>query len=151
MRNWRKDLTIAAVVLVAALVVSQAFRINKINPQVRSDISAAPEISVLLRRACYNCHSSETVWPWYSNVAPVSWLIASDVSEGRSLLNFSDWGTYVPDLKIKKLRKIAEEVAGGDMPPWYYNTLHPEARLSEAERAQIRTWSEAELTHLGQK
>ncbi len=143
MRNWRKDLKIAVFVVIAALIVSQAFRINKSNPPAQANLSAAPEISSLLHRACYNCHSNETVWPWYSNVAPVSWLIGSDVSEGRQLLNFSNWGTYTADLKTKKLKKIAEEVGGGDMPPWYYSMMHPEARITQAERDQIRTWAEA--------
>ncbi len=151
MRNWRKDAKIAILVLIAAFVVSQGFRIDKSNPPVRAEISAAPEVGALLHRACYNCHSNETVWPWYSNIAPVSWLIGSDVSEGRQLLNFSDWETYAIDLKAKKLGKIAEEVGDAGMPPWYYVPLHAEARLSDAERTRIRDWTEAERGRLLQK
>jgi hypothetical protein len=151
MRNFRKDAKIAASVLVAALVVSQAFRITQSNPPVKADISVAAETGRLLHRACYNCHSNETVWPWYSSVAPVSWLVGSDVSEGRQRLNFSDWGTYSPDLKLKNLKKIAEEVGEGGMPPWYYRAVHPEARLGQAEREHIRNWTVIELARLEQK
>ncbi len=149
MRNWRKDLKVGFIVLIAALIVSQAFRINKTNPPVQADISLPQEIGSTLHRACYNCHSNETVWPWYSNVAPVSWLVASDVSEGRDQLNFSVWGTYDAASKSKKLDKIAEEVMGGGMPPWYYTMVHSEARLSQAEREQIRNWTAAELAPPG--
>jgi cytochrome c551/c552 len=145
MRNLRKDAKIGALVLVAALIASQAIRITKSNPPVQADVSAAPEISVLLHRACYNCHSNETTWPWYSDIAPVSWLVGSDVSEGRQVLNFSDWGTYSLDTKAKKLKKIAEEVVEGGMPPWYYKIAHPEARLSQSERDRIRNWSTSQL------
>ncbi len=151
MRNWRKDAKIAMIVVIAALIFSQAFRIDKSNPPARAEISSAPDVGALLHRACYNCHSNETTWPWYSNVAPVSWLIGSDVSEGRQLLNFSDWGAYAIDLKAKKLGKIAAEVGGGEMPPWYYVPLHTEARLNNAERARIRDWAEAERSQLVRK
>ncbi len=150
MRNWRKDGKIALLVLIAALIISQAFRINKSNPPIQGDVGATPEISALLHRACYNCHSNETVWPWYSNVAPVSWLLASDVSEGREKLNFSAWSIYDAGLKSKKLNKIAEETGGGGMPPWYYTMVHPEARLSAAEREKIRNWTQAGLAPSGQ-
>jgi len=148
-RDFRKDAKIGFLVLIAALIVSQAIRINKSNPPVQADLSTSPEMSATLHRACYNCHSNETVWPWYSNLAPLSWLVGSDVSEGRQLLNFSAWGTYDLDAKAKKLRKIAEEVGGGDMPPWYYTVVHWEARLTPAERGQIRNWTALELARLG--
>ena len=138
----------AGMIIVTALILSQAIRINKSNPPVPADISAAPEIGTILHRACYNCHSNETFWPWYSNVAPVSWLVGSDVDEGRDLLNFSSWGTYTPDLKSKKLGKIAEEVGDGGMPPWYYNLVHSEARLSRTERETIQSWAQTELARV---
>ena len=151
MRDLRKDARIVLIVLIAALVISQAFRINKTNPPVQSDIAVAPEMNMLLHRACYNCHSDETVWPWYSNIAPISWLVGSDVSEGRELLNFSEWGKYNPELKSKKLKKIGEEVGNGGMPPWYYTFVHSEARLTPTEREQFQSWAAAELTRAGHK
>jgi hypothetical protein len=86
----------------------------------------------LAKRACFDCHSNETVWPWYSNVAPVSWLVQRDVDEGRAELNFSEWSRpreegYEP----------AESVAEGEMPPRLYSLLHAEARLDAAEREAL--------------
>ena len=141
MKNFRKDAKIASVLIVAALLVSQAFRIQKSNPPVHSDISADPAVKSLMRRACYNCHSNETVWPWYSNVAPVSWLVANDVHEARRMMNFSEWGTYDRQKQSHKLTAIAEKMEDGSMPPWYYSMMHAESRLKPAERDQIRAWS----------
>jgi len=93
MRNARKIMKIAFFILVAVFVLAQAIRVERLNPPVQAEITADPAVKPLLRRACYDCHSNETVWPWYSNVAPASWLIASDVEEGRSNLNFSEWGS----------------------------------------------------------
>jgi hypothetical protein len=141
MGNFRKDAKIAAVIVLAALIVSQAFRINKSNPPVHAGLSAKTPVNLLLRNACYDCHSNETVWPWYSNVAPVSWLLASDVSEGRRELNFSEWGTYGTEKQLHRLEAIAEEMQEGDMPPWYYSIMHADSRLKSEQRDQIRNWS----------
>jgi hypothetical protein len=86
----------------------------------------------LFFRACKNCHSNETEWPWYSSVAPASWLVQSDVDEGRSLLNVSEWGR-----PKNNGFKAAGEVREREMPPWYYVPAHPEARLSAGERAEL--------------
>jgi hypothetical protein len=99
------------------------------NPPVREEPAWDPiparELAV---RACFDCHSNQTRWPWYSNVAPVSWLVQHDVDEGRRTLNFSEW-----DRPQKEARKSATEVQKGKMPPWYY----PWARLSPAERGDL--------------
>jgi hypothetical protein len=131
----------ALVATAVFLVVAQAFRIERGNPPVESDIGAPPAVQALLRRACYDCHSYETVWPWYAHVAPISWLLAHDVSEGRDGLNFSAWTRYDPAKRAKKLREVAEEVAEGEMPLWYYVLVHPEARLDDGEREQLRAWA----------
>jgi hypothetical protein len=141
-RGWLKPVVI---VLVAVVIAAQFIRIDKSNPPVRSEISAGPAIQPVLQRVCYNCHSNTTIWPWYSNVAPISWLVGSDVSEGRQHLNFSEWGMYDNGKRSHKLHGIEEEVGSGDMPPWYYTLMHREARLSSSERSQILAWtSEAE-------
>jgi hypothetical protein len=121
--------------------VAQAFRIDRSNPAVESEVPAPPEIRGLLRRACYDCHSSETVWPWYSQVAPVSWLISHDVREGREKVNFSTWGRYDPARRARMLRKSGAETAEGEMPPWYYRLMHPEARLTPGEIGAVRRWA----------
>ena len=90
------------------------------------------ETESLVRGACFDCHSNETRWPWYSQVAPVSWLVQSDVDEGRTKLNFSEG-------KLKELEEVANVVSEGEMPPWFYRPAHREARLSaEQTQALIR-------------
>jgi hypothetical protein len=139
MKITSKGLKIVVLAFVVVLLLAQFIRIDKSNPPVRSDLASAP-VKPILQRVCYNCHSNETKWPWYSNVAPASWLVGMDVREGRDHLNFSEWGTYDSGTRSHKLRGIAEEVRGGDMPPWYYALAHREARLSETERNQILAW-----------
>lgn len=85
-------------------------------------------------RACFDCHSNETVWPWYSNVAPVSWLVQRDVDEGREKLNFSEWTT-----PAEEAGESAETVREGEMPPRVFLITHPEARLSAAEQEELAT------------
>ena len=88
----------------------------------------------LVKRACFDCHSNETVWPWYSYVAPVSWLIYRDVMEGRSRLNFSEWNRNQP-----VVLEASDQVLSGEMPPSFYLPLHPSAQLTTAERQLLAT------------
>jgi hypothetical protein len=92
----------------------------------------SPRTRALVKRACYNCHSNETVWPWYSNIAPISWLTQRDVNRGRGWLNFSEWND-----PMNQPGDVAEQVAAGNMPPWFYLPLHPEARLTQEERTEL--------------
>lgn len=94
----------------------------------------------LVTRACYDCHSNESVWPWYSNVAPMSWLIQHDVDEGRQKMNFSEWGT-----REMEIGEIIEVVREGEMPPIQFTLIHAEARLSEAEKTQLISGLKASL------
>lgn len=133
----------------AALVIAQAFRIDKTNPPAQQNVAAPPEVAAVLRRACYDCHSNETVWPWYSNVAPISWLLARDVREGRRELNFSAWNAYDAKKQAKKLKETAKEVAKGGMPPWLYTAMHPHAALSQIDAERLRAWTAEEKAKLG--
>jgi len=132
----------------AMLVAAQVVRVDRTNPPVEQDVAAPPEIDVVLRRACYDCHSNETVWPWYSQVAPISWLLARDVAEGRRELNFSTWNVYDAKKKTKKLKELAEEVAEGEMPPWVYVAVHRDAALSPADVERLRAWTAEERAKL---
>ena len=143
MKNKSKSFKIAVFIIIAILLLAQAIRIDRSNPPVRSDLPNSVTAKPILQRACYNCHSNGTVWPWYSGVAPVSWLVGSDVEEGRRNLNFSEWGDYDSGTQIHKLRGIAEEVQDGEMPPWYYTMVHPSSRLSPSERDRILAWTRA--------
>ena len=134
--------------VVAFLVIAQAFRIDRTNPPIVQDVAAPPEVDGLLRRACYDCHSNETVWPWYSHVAPVSWLLARDVREGRRELNFSTWNAYDAAKKDKKLKESIDETVEGEMPPWFYVAVHRHAALSPTDVERLREWTAAERAKL---
>ncbi len=95
------------------------------------------EIVDLLKSACYDCHSYSTKYPWYANVAPVSWWIGNHIREGREHLNFSTWGKYPFKEQAHKAEEIAEEVGEGHMPEKAYTWMHPEARLTAAQRQQL--------------
>ena len=88
----------------------------------------------LAQRTCFDCHSNETVWPWYSNGAPVSWLLQHDVEEGRQMLNFSEWDKYGNPYMADAVLRVLQE---GKMPPAQYLPLHPEAKLSAEEKQQL--------------
>lgn len=98
----------------------------------------SPETRALADRACLDCHSNETVWPWYSNIAPVSWLVQHDVDEARGVLNFSDWGTGRLFARGELMRELNDVMEEGEMPPAQYMPTHPEANLTDAEREQLR-------------
>jgi len=131
-----------AVIAGAALLGIQLVPVPRTNPPVEATVDAPPEVLSLLRRACFDCHSHETKWAApQSFVAPVSWLVAWDVSEGREEMNFSRWSAMAPKDLAKIAKKLPEEVAEGAMPPAIYRLAHPEARLTDAEKAAITAWA----------
>lgn len=101
---------------------------------------SSPEVRALAQRACFDCHSNETRWPWYSHVAPMSWLVQRDVDAGRDKLNFQEW-----QRPQREAHEAAEAVAEGEMPMIIYPPLHPEARLTAAEKARLVQGLEATL------
>jgi len=106
-----------------------------------ADLAAPAEVKAILKASCYDCHSNETVWPWYSRVAPVSWLVSSDTAEGRGKFNFSTWNRYPADRQAAIRTRIIREVSKGDMPPWYYTLKHTGARLDAGQRALLEAWA----------
>jgi hypothetical protein len=100
------------------------------------------EVSGLLKTSCYSCHSNETIYPWYSYVAPSSWLVAKDVREGREELNFSTWQENDMIKKLGFLDDISSEVGEGRMPMEIYTFMHPSAKLTDEQRELIVTWAE---------
>ncbi len=141
MKKW-KLIFPAALGLFAALQLTNPARTNP--PVITDFITAArpPEpVAASIRAACYDCHSHETKWPWYSRIAPVSWLVVSDTDEGRDHLDFSDW----PDeaaRAAKKLDRVNEVLDYGEMPPKKYTLIHAAARLTEPQRKEIMDWTE---------
>ena len=121
-------------ILATTLVIQLVpFGHDHTNPPVTKEPAwDSPQTRELFRRACFDCHSNQTVWPWYSYVAPVSWLLAHDVGGGRRHLNFTAW-----DGPQRHAKDIADQVATGEMPPWFYLPMHPAARLSDTEKQAL--------------
>ncbi len=128
----------------------QVIRPAKTNPAVdetktiQANTQMSPEVSAILERACSDCHSSKTTWPWYSQIAPVSWYIVSDVNDGRKELSLSEWGTYEPKRKARKLQELCEQVEKGEMPMSSYVLIHPAAKLSDSDKQLLCDWAKQE-------
>lgn len=99
------------------------------------------QVQTILRAACYDCHSNNTRYPWYSRIQPAGWWLTYHVNEGKEELNFSDYGAYSPRKRINKLRSIENSINDGSMPLSSYTLLHKEARLTAAEKQLIAAWT----------
>jgi hypothetical protein len=125
----------AGLVVVFGLLQLVPYGRNHTNPPTVAEPAwDSSQTRSLAVRACFDCHSNESVWPWYSNVAPVSWLVYRDVMEGRSRMNFSEWNRQQPG--TGEITAIIQE---GEMPPAIYTPMHPSARLTSAEKEQLIT------------
>jgi len=131
-----KKILIALVVLVIGM---QLVPVKKTNPEVVCDFDGPEDVKAILKRSCYDCHSNETEWPWYSHLAPVSWLLAGHVNKGREHLNFSEWE---PSKNMIWFRApIYSMVASGQMPLTSYLPMHPDAKIAPEELEILRTWA----------
>jgi len=145
----KKWLKVLLVVLIVVFLGMQFVQPARTNPPVDASKTmfatgkVPADVRAILERSCADCHSHATVWPWYSNVAPVSWLLADDVEHGRKQVNYSVWGNYTPKRAEHKLEEICEQVEQGDMPPTEYTLLHRSAKLSDADRRRLCEWSAA--------
>ena len=128
------------IVLVVILIGIQFIPVERTNPPVSWDINPPANISEILRTSCYDCHSNETIWPWYSKIAPVSFFVAGDVNEGRKHLNFSEWDKYEADKREKILEEMVEEIEKEAMPLTSYTFTHPNAKLDDQSIKLIKEW-----------
>jgi hypothetical protein len=134
-------LALLAAVVLFGVIQLVPFGHDHSNPAVQAEpLWDTPQTRALAVRACFACHSNQTTWPWYSSVAPLSWLIQRDVNAGRARLNFSEWTTPQP-----AARRAGQAVQTGNMPPWFYLPLHGTAKLSAAERQQLIQGLEATI------
>ena len=140
MKKIQKSALIAIMVIIVAI---QFIPVERANPPISADLNAAQDVKKILHRSCYDCHSNQTSWPWYSYVAPVSWLIASDVHDGRRHLNFSQWETLSTQDRDKILEEIWEEIDEGEMPLGIYTLMHSRADLSEVDKKILYQWTHA--------
>ena len=133
------------VLLLAAQLIRPATLNPRVNPahEIAAHLAVNPAVQAIFERSCNDCHSNRTVWPWYSHVAPISWLVASDVSGGRRHVNFSEWTAYPAEKSAKLLEQICKEVQEGDMPPLQYLPMHRAAWLGKADRQKVCDWTAA--------
>jgi hypothetical protein len=146
----KKPLQWIVAALLVALAGIQFVPVDRSNPPIRSELSVASDAAATLRASCFDCHSNETRWPWYSRIAPVSWLVAYDVHEGREHLNFSEWASLAAKEQQKAMEEIAEEVEEGKMPLWFYVLMHRDAALSARERELLLRWADSGAETEGQ-
>lgn len=131
-------------------VIAQLVRPARTNPQVdqaitiENQVTMDPKVSAILQRSCFDCHSNKTSWPWYTNVAPVSWFVINHVNEGRHELNFSEWGKFEQRRRQQKLKEICEQVKAGEMPLGSYIPLHPNSKLTQDDVKVLCDWSDQE-------
>lgn len=149
--KWVKRALVALAIL---FVVAQVIRPSMTNPPVdesrtlQAKAQISPEVYSILERSCKDCHSNKTEWPWYSQVAPVSWYLSNHVKDGRRQLNISDWASYDTRRARSKLDEICEQVKEGEMPLKSYLLIHLRAKLSDADRAAICNWTAQERDRL---
>ncbi len=142
------------VVVALALVGAQFIRPAKTNPvadparSIHAQMSVPADVRAVLERSCRDCHSNDTRWPWYSNVAPVSWFVIDHVNHGRSHINFSDWARFSPSDADQALEEICEMVREGEMPLRSYLLMHRSARLSPADVDTLCRWSDVARAQL---
>ena len=141
--RWaRRALTIVLV----AFIGIQFLRPDRTNPPAPAAASleakAPPEVKAIFDHSCRDCHSNESRWPWYSQVAPVSWLVASDIHQGRDRFNYSEWTSYSSDDQDKLLGAMCRLVQRGRMPLPIYLVIHRDAKPSPADVAALCAWSD---------
>jgi hypothetical protein len=147
----KKILTTVTMALLVFLLIAQFITIQRTNPPLKRDLEAPPQIKALLRGACYDCHSNETRWPWYTYIAPVSWLISHDVERGRQELNFSEWGSYYPATQMRKLQWMGRALREENMPPWTYSIFHLGTGLTQRDLMILEQWIEAKINNQPEK
>lgn len=144
----------AVIVVVCLFVLAQFKRPARTNPAadpslaIEAHLQLDPKVAAVLDRSCNDCHSNKTRWPWYSNVAPVSWFVIDHVDHGRSHLNLSEWGKYTREEQRTALGQFCELVKEGWMPLSSYTPLHPGSKLTDADKKLICEWSSAETARL---
>jgi len=152
-----KALKLAAVCLALLCAAAQFVRPARVNPPVapgralEHHVAVPPEVAEVLGRSCADCHSHQTAWPWYSQVAPASWFVIDHVNHGRRHLNFSDWARYEPGEAADLLRQICRMTRAGSMPLDSYTLLHRRARLTPGDVQTLCLWADAEQRRLSER
>jgi hypothetical protein len=135
-RHWTIALTVAAVVVVAIQLVP----VDR-GTSAAATLDAPPEVQAALAATCFDCHSGATDWPWYSRVAPVSWIVAHHVEEGREHLDFSSWNDVDAGRRAHWRQEMVEVIESGEMPPGYYTFAHADAVVDDHTRGLLLRWA----------
>lgn len=130
------------ITLIALFLIIQLIPVDRENPYIESnaEIKTSPEVKNILKKSCYDCHSNQTNWPFYSYIAPISWLVSSDVSDGRKHLNFTEWNNLSPEKIVKIKSEIEEEISEDEMPLPSYTFIHSDAKLSAEQKNILKNW-----------
>ncbi|MCF7805892.1 MAG: heme-binding domain-containing protein [Candidatus Marinimicrobia bacterium] len=137
LKLWGKWMGIA---VIGILIIIQFFGIDRSNPPVTQEIDAPANVKNVLEKSCFDCHSNKTDWPWYSYIAPISWLVGSDVHEAREHMNFTEWDTYTTEERLELIEEIWEEVEEGEMPLGIYEIMHPDAEPTIQDKTALQEW-----------
>lgn len=154
MSGLRPGVRNTAIILIGGALAIQLARPARTNPptdpaRTLAAVTHAPaDVQSVFERGCRDCHSYDTRWPWYSNVAPVSWLVINDVNHGRRHFNYSDWAQNDRDKIPQLLKDMCELTRKGEMPLSYYLWMHPDARLSDRDVSLVCDWTDAERRSL---
>lgn len=154
MRTVWKVVKWLLIVVVCLFILVQFKRPARTNPPVDESqtifarTQMTPQVAAILDRSCRDCHSNKTVWPWYTNFAPISWFIVDHVNQGRQHVNLSEWGRLDRDHQDKKLRQICDQITDGAMPLSSYTPLHPGSKLSPEDVKTLCDWTDAERQRL---
>jgi hypothetical protein len=135
---------VAAILFVSLEMMHPAARGSQYRPVIQG-AEVPLEVGEIFGRACQDCHSNQTEWPWYAHVPPMSMLIAKDVEDGRAFMNLSSWQSYSKGRKLGYLASMASAATTGQMPPRRYTMIHGDARLSDSDRQKIANWATEEM------
>jgi|KBSMisStandDraft_5_1062788.scaffolds.fasta_scaffold647880_2 cytochrome c551/c552 len=140
----RRILLIIIIILIAIQFIRPAK--NQSNDVLTSDIShvyTVPQnVSVILKKACNDCHTNNTVYPWYAQIQPVGWWLNHHIEEGKDELNFNEFGAYAVPRQYHKLEEVVEQVKEGEMPIWSYTLIHTNAKLTDEEKQTLINWAQ---------
>jgi len=138
-----KKFTYILAALIVIFFLIQLIPVCRDNPEfdVEYDFEAPVEVREIVVNSCYDCHSNQTNWPWYSYVAPMSWLVTSHVNEGRQKFNFSEWLKYPEEKRQKIKEEMMEEIEEGDMPLPGYVNMHDNTEITDEKLLILKTWA----------
>ena len=147
MHNTKKVLA-GLIIILAVIQLFQPARNNSgqiLTTDITKVVNVPPDVLLILKRSCYDCHSNQTMYPWYSWIQPGAWFMNSHIKEGKSELNFSDFGSYSLRRQNNKLKAISNIIPKDEMPLASYAILHPDAKLSGSEKAILIRWADSLL------